>query len=196
MKKNIIIIFYLLAIVGLGTGSLLVGQRISDTQKKVTPLKVEAKGEEACLRCCGDETKPGNAGPEYTDKVLCGGCGLRTDKDCEDKRRNGSAENCWKSVCISCTNLAANTNDFKKGQTYTFHCSGKNISGLAHIDGYVYRYKIDNSGWTEKTNQLPKAQWNSEKDPIGFQLKIEKEGKYTIQCRSCTQMGCSAWEAL
>jgi hypothetical protein len=189
MKKKLIVFFYLLAIVGLGTGSLFIGQRISDTQKKVTPQKAEAAGEAACSRCCRTEegTYPG-------DPTRCGGCAVRGEKDCGKKDK--WAEDCWVPQCLTCTNLAVNTNDFQKGQTYTFHCSGKNVSAWAHIDGYVYRYKIDNSGWTEKTNQLPKAQWGSEKDPVGFQLKIEKEGKYTIQCRSCTQMGCSAWEAL
>ena len=185
IKKNLIIFFYLLAVIGLGTGSLLVGQRISDTQKKVTPQKAEAGEPAGCLRCCWDEVGG------YGTRWQCSGCAIRKPKDCKD-----DAEDCWAPQCISCTNLATNTNDFQKGQTYTFHCSGKNISWVTRIDRYIYRYKVDNGGWTEKTSQLSKAQLGLQTDPIGFQLKTETAGQYTIQCRACTTMGCSEWMAL
>ncbi len=99
-KRNLVVSFYLLAVIGLGLSSLFIGRRVADRQREISSQEAEAARQD-CVQCCWQEwgsydicDPPGSE----CMKEGCKRCSLKDPRTC-NSNANIWAEDCWDPRC-------------------------------------------------------------------------------------------------
>lgn len=87
-----------------------------------------------------------------------------------------------------CSGIASSRPSPKVGETAVFTCSATG-SGIATVNAYHFRYKIDSGAWTNIG--VSSTQFN-----ISIGLPITSPGAYTVQCQACAGTNCTTWNTL
>jgi len=113
-KKNILVFFYLVAVLGFGISSIFIGRTVADRQREILPTETEAADETECSRSCRWENADYCEGDDWCE-ICQGACKLREANSCGTANIPGEGtvylcSDCWVPACAESTPTPTPTN--------------------------------------------------------------------------------------